>query len=359
MVCRKPIDKLIIGENGNTWKDQIKKELELIEYTETSNETSNVVPSTNTEEFELSSSMDATGSNLLSSMATSDPVPIPLRNSADSSLPPLTAMKDSIPVPLGNTTSSISLPLAAMRASSCIVVPLAGTTDSERAPTIAIGDPISRRNQSPILPSKRLWRDKNSKEHGSEIRQEKNHRGFSKVFRNSFCDNILLPIVQRQLGSVSFKGQSPMSQLRQKLLEGGIFKCTKKKNRTDCGGIYFRGVAVTVPPHADFTRVYVQCFLHGQDVKGQDLNSSCAKDALDIDPAKRLKIQIRFYKEGTNELHTEWISQRGLANVMKLNSLVDFLEEKGMEYTERQPRRFLAKCVAQNRLKPCYTSKEV
>ena len=143
-----------------------------------------------------------------------------------------------------------------------------------------------------------------------------------------------------------------MPELRRRLLTSSFFKCTRMKNGTDLGRVYFRGVAIKVPEIADFGTVQVHCDLSPE---GVDHPTPCATNTIDRDPAKRLGIKLTYKVQITDSSQAVWYTQRGAANTMKLNSLVDFLTGKPEEYTESQPRRFLDRSKIRGRTRISYT----
>jgi hypothetical protein len=160
------------------------------------------------------------------------------------------------------------------------------------------------------------------------------------------------------LSSVSFKqyggalgNAKKMQNLRKRLLEGDIMHCTLMKNGTKMGRIYFRGVSVCVQDTADFTSVRIRCDLSEQGAVHPD---ACAQDAKTGDPSQRLAILLAYTDKHGSEKISAWYKQKGDVNAKKLNSLVDFLEGRDIEYTEAQPRRWLDKCAGRGRLKPMF-----
>jgi hypothetical protein len=146
---------------------------------------------------------------------------------------------------------------------------------------------------------------------------------------------------------------SSNKHLRTRLLEGCVFKCTKMKNGTELGRIYFRGVHVLVPADADFDNVVVRCCLPTGDQKHI---TPCIATSHETDPSNRLGVQLIYNSKTTGSTNSSWCKCAGEASAKKLDSLVDFLEGKSEEYTEAQPRRFLDRNKGRGRNQISYTS---
>lgn len=138
-------------------------------------------------------------------------------------------------------------------------------------------------------------------------------------------------------------------KLRTRLLSGDIFKCTPMKNTKGrpSGRVYFRGVAIIIPPDADVKTVFVRC--------AQAHPEMCC-EAQPQDPARRLAVRVEYDSVDDGRKHAFWYSQKGDANTQKINSLVDYLEGRDEEYTENQPRRFLDRNKTRGRTSISYTS---
>lgn len=76
--------------------------------------------------------------------------------------------------------------------------------------------------------------------------------------------------------------------------------------------------------------------------KGLEHPETCAKNAPDGDPEKRLGIELRFNSKKSSIVEESWIKMATESDTKKLNSLVDFFDGADKEYTAKQPRRFLA-----------------
>lgn len=74
------------------------------------------------------------------------------------------------------------------------------------------------------------------------------------------------------------------------------------------------------------------------------------------DPAHRLSIQIRYRTVHENAQKRFWYRTSAQGNIKKLNSLVDFLEDKDGDWIATQPRRFLDRDYSRKRFKTSYTS---
>ena len=142
-------------------------------------------------------------------------------------------------------------------------------------------------------------------------------------------------------------------ELQRKLRLGSTFPCTEMKNKSKMGRTCFRNVEVLVPGGADFKTVFIQCDLAPN---GSLHPHACATEFREDDPAKRLGIKLKFNFKVSNEEKELWATLGGECNTKKLNSLVDFLDGKDEDWTERQPRRFLDRNKFRGRMKISYTS---
>lgn len=139
-------------------------------------------------------------------------------------------------------------------------------------------------------------------------------------------------------------------ETQKKLLNGDKFHCKILKNGTDMGRIFFRDVAILVPRHADFETFHVQCFLAPDGSRHLHACVECDPK----NPANRLAIKLRFKSKSTGGEEEVWATLGG-KEFMKVNSLVDFLEGKPEDYTEKQPLRFLPRSATKGRPKISYT----
>lgn len=142
-------------------------------------------------------------------------------------------------------------------------------------------------------------------------------------------------------------------ELQRKLRLGSTFPCSEMKNKSKMGRTCFRNVQVLIPGGADFKTVFIQCDLAPN---GSLHPHACATEFREDDPAKRLGIKLKFNFKVSNEEKELWVTLGGECNTKKLNSLVDFLEGKDEDWTERQPRRFLDSNKFRGRMKISYTS---
>lgn len=142
-------------------------------------------------------------------------------------------------------------------------------------------------------------------------------------------------------------------ELQRKLRLGSTFLCTEMKNKSKMSRTCFRNVEVLVPGGADFKTVFIQCDLAPN---GSLHPYACATEFREDDPAKRLGIKQKFNFKVSNEEKELWVTLGGECNTKKLNSLVDFLDGKDEDRTERQPRRFLDRNKFRGRMKISYTS---
>lgn len=142
-------------------------------------------------------------------------------------------------------------------------------------------------------------------------------------------------------------------ELLQRLLQGDNFRYGTMKNQTAMGEeVFFRDVAILVPEHADFETVYVQCFLAPD---GSRHPNACVAACAAKNPANRLAIKVKLKNKTSDEEEEMWAFLRGKTDLMRVNSLVDFLEGKPEEYTEPQPLRYLRRCMRRGRSKISYT----
>ena len=141
--------------------------------------------------------------------------------------------------------------------------------------------------------------------------------------------------------------------LRTRLLGNRFFHCKKPESQPG-GRIFFRGVAITVPEAAGFDcDVRVRCDLNRA---GEVHPHVCAIDTVPEDPARRLGIEVTYRDIGDGSEKSSWCFLGGEQNAKKLNSLVDFLEQKPDDYTVQQPRRHLPESLKYGRPKISYTS---
>jgi hypothetical protein len=166
--------------------------------------------------------------------------------------------------------------------------------------------------------------------------------------RKSPGDELAVPTHDSRLGT-SWKN----GELQRRLRLGSIFPCAQMKNGTKMGRVCFRGVQLLVPEEADFDTVFIQCDLAPN---GSRHSNAYATSLREDDPANRLGINLRFIFKVDNEEKELWEVLGGECNMKKLNSLVDFLEDKDEGWTERQPRRFLDRNKFRGRMKISYTA---
>jgi hypothetical protein len=161
-------------------------------------------------------------------------------------------------------------------------------------------------------------------------------------------DELPVPAHDSRLGSNWKNGE-----LRRRLRHGSIFPCARIYNKTKIGRVYFRSIQLHVPEEADFDTVFIQCDLAPN---GSRHSNACATSLRADDAANRLGVKLRFNSKVDNKEKELWAVLGGECNTKKLNSLVDFLEDKDEGWTERQPRRFLGKNKFLGRMKPSYTA---
>ena len=141
--------------------------------------------------------------------------------------------------------------------------------------------------------------------------------------------------------------------LRTRLLGNRFFHCKKPESQPG-GRVFFREVCVTVPEAAGFDcDVRVRCDLKRA---GEVHPNVCAVDTVPEDPARRLGIEVTYRDIRDGSEKSLWCFLGGEQNAKKLNSFVDFLEQKPDGYTVQQPRRCLPRSVKYGRSKVTYTS---
>ena len=141
--------------------------------------------------------------------------------------------------------------------------------------------------------------------------------------------------------------------LRTRLLGNRFFHCQKPESQPG-GRVFFREVTITVPEAAGFDcDVRVRCDLKRA---GEVHPNVCAIDTVPEDPARRLGIEVTYRDSRDGSEKSSWCFLGGEQSAKKLNSLVDFLEQKPDGYTVQQPRRCLPKRVKYGRSKVTYTS---
>lgn len=141
-------------------------------------------------------------------------------------------------------------------------------------------------------------------------------------------------------------------QLRSRLLKGDDFKCTAMKNGSSQGRIFVRDVHILILPEADFNRVLIRCHLAPQ---GRQHIERCSTKTISSDVANRLAIEIVYRSRSDHSIITKWCKYQGQIIVFKLNSLVDFLENKSEDFTATQSRRFLARNKSRGKRKISFT----
>ncbi|KAH8898206.1 hypothetical protein GQ53DRAFT_881225 [Thozetella sp. PMI_491] len=161
-----------------------------------------------------------------------------------------------------------------------------------------------------------------------------------------FSESNLRVVPHRTLLGCNWKN----GELQRKLCSGSIFMCSLARGRAR---VYFRGVQLWVPKHADLNSVFVQWFLAPPDQKH---DFECGVSEEQDDPAHRLGIKLKFTSMKSGLEEEEWVKLTGECNVKKLNSLVDFLEGHDEVWTESQSRRFLDRNIGRGRPKISYTS---
>ncbi|KAL8718407.1 MAG: hypothetical protein Q9225_004450 [Loekoesia sp. 1 TL-2023] len=143
-------------------------------------------------------------------------------------------------------------------------------------------------------------------------------------------------------------------ELKRKLLQSANFHCAQLKSRgahTE-NRVVFRGVQLTVPLKANTQTVSIQVDLVPE---GTVHPHECIDGGEAGDPAHRLSIQVRYRTMHENAQEEFWYRTSAQGNIKKLNSLVDFLENKDRDWTAQQSRRFLDRNCSRKRFKTSYT----
>jgi hypothetical protein len=144
-------------------------------------------------------------------------------------------------------------------------------------------------------------------------------------------------------------------ELKRKLRQGANFHCTEVTNHgvVTMHTVCFRGANIHIPLEADPQTVFVQASLVPE---GKVHPHECINGGEISDPAHRLGIKVRLRTKDGNTEKEFWHRTKGDCNIKKLNSIVDFLEDKDADWTEKQPRRFLDRNHGRKRFKTSYTS---
>ncbi|KAF2475783.1 uncharacterized protein BDR25DRAFT_379339 [Lindgomyces ingoldianus] len=144
-------------------------------------------------------------------------------------------------------------------------------------------------------------------------------------------------------------------ELKRELSYGEKFHCSelKRKGKVTEKRVYFRGVGVRVPLEAKVDTVSVRADLV-PDSK-HHTHPCTLGGGQPSDPAHRLGIEVKYETEA-GDSKTFWYNSNGDRNIMRLNSLTDFLDGKDDDWTEKQPRRFLDRDHGRRRFQISYTS---
>lgn len=116
-------------------------------------------------------------------------------------------------------------------------------------------------------------------------------------------------------------------ELKRKLLQGANFHCTQLKSRgahTE-NRVVFRGMQLTVPLKVNTQTVSVRVNLVPE---GTVHPHECINGGEAGNPAHHLSIQVRYRTMHENAQEEFWYRTSVQGNIKKLNSLVDFLEDK-------------------------------
>ncbi len=144
-------------------------------------------------------------------------------------------------------------------------------------------------------------------------------------------------------------------ELKRRLLQGANFHCCQLKSHGAHieNRVVVRGVQLTIPLKANTQTVWVRADLVPE---GTYHPHECINGGEADDPAHRLSIQIRYRTIHENTPEESRFRTSGQGNIKKLNSLVDFLEDKDEDWIAKQPRRFLDRDHSRKRFKTSYTS---
>ncbi len=129
-------------------------------------------------------------------------------------------------------------------------------------------------------------------------------------------------------------------ELKRKLLQGADFHCAQLKSRGahTKNMVFFRGVQLTVPLGSE----YSNSLCSGRTCsRGTVHPHECFNGGEAGDPAHRLSIQIRYRTVHGNAQEKFWYRTSAQGKIKKVNSLVDFLEDKDGDWVATQQRRFL------------------
>lgn len=141
---------------------------------------------------------------------------------------------------------------------------------------------------------------------------------------------------------------------RERLLTNQSVHCHKTTTGLRKPRIWVRELHITLPDTADVhEEIRVWCDLRPE---GSEHPQACAINTEYGDPARRLGIQVTYFDVNTKSKELIWCHVSGEKNTKKLNSLVDFLLGETEDYTESQPRRFLARNKARGISRSEYTS---
>lgn len=159
--------------------------------------------------------------------------------------------------------------------------------------------------------------------------------------------------IERVSHSSSLGANWKRGELLEKLQEGGFFHCSGTEIQgKGYGRVSFRGIQIWVPEEADREAVWIRCYLMPN---GTQHASPCCNCGPHEDPCRRLGILLQFAVASDGTQKQQWKTWKGEKNAKKLNSLVDFLENREDGWTETQPRRFLDRNRGRGRDKAMYT----
>jgi hypothetical protein len=114
--------------------------------------------------------------------------------------------------------------------------------------------------------------------------------------------------------------------------------------------VLIRGVFLTIPPFCDIVPGTVRAVF---ELRDHPHPNKLAEEAHNTDPAMNLGVEI-VGVNGDGNAVTCWLTARGDRNVLKVNTLCDFLRGIPKEETEKTPRRYYYKKTKRGKGEHCY-----
>jgi hypothetical protein len=144
---------------------------------------------------------------------------------------------------------------------------------------------------------------------------------------------------------------STRKRTRNKILEGTIKKVSGLRNSLQT--IYFGQIRLRI--RKGQIRLHDSDKIHIQGYLTQGVNPNVyATNATSDDPARRLSLQLTVERQGRHS--SIWLTAGGDKTAMRMNTLVDILEDVPYDDIEKSPRRFLHTDESKNRPVPEYSS---